>query len=95
MAGCAVLRDASVLTAQREPRFSRVIERRRVERPQVDLGALVLGVTPGAFPRDVPMHALPGAHAVGNRPVAGQASVRGNLAVLCMATLALACAFQR
>jgi len=73
---------------QGEPGLSRVIERRRIERPEIGVGAAVLHVAIGAGTGDGPMHALLQSNPVRDLSVAGQAEVRSHLSVSPVATLA-------
>ncbi len=64
VAGSACFDQPGVTARQRETGFTGVVERRRVERPEVRIGALVLHVARPAVARHLPVHALLRRHAL-------------------------------
>jgi hypothetical protein len=76
MAGGAALGQGGVPSFKGEPGLRGMVEIRRVERPDVDVDALVLLVAGFAITGDLAMDALFRGDPVGNRPVAGQTARR-------------------
>jgi len=74
MTGGTILGQAGVLPLKGKPSLRAVIKPFRVERPDIDIGALMLLVAGFAIPGDLAMEAFLGCNPVGNRLVAGQAA---------------------
>jgi len=85
MTGGTILGQAHVLSLKGKPGLRRMIKVFRVERPDIDIGALMLLVAGLAIPGDFAMNTFFGGDPAGDRLVAGQAAVGVDLFAVGMA----------
>lgn len=93
MTGGTILGQAGVLALENKPGLRGVIKVLRVERPDIDIGALMLLVAGLAIPGDFAMNTFFGGDPVGDRLVAGQAAFGFDLLTVGMAFPAVRLAF--
>jgi hypothetical protein len=93
MTGGTILGQAHVLSLKGKPGLRGVIKVLRVERPDIDVGALMLLVAGLAISHDFAMNTFFGGDPVGDRLVAGQAAAGVDLLAVGMAFPAVRFAF--
>jgi hypothetical protein len=92
---CAVPGDRCMAAVHGEPGFRGVIERLRIERPQLGVGTGMLDVTRRAIIRHVAVDTPLQPDPIGHRLVAGEAELRRDFAAGLVALLALVRALER
>jgi hypothetical protein len=93
--GRTILSQGSVFSLEGKPGLSGMLETFQVERPDIDIGALMLLVAGLAIPGDLAMNTFLGGDSVGDRLMAGQAAVGVDLLAVGVAFPAIRFSLQR